>query len=269
MTDHRLDGRVCIVTGGSSGIGRASCVALARAGASVVVVGRTQERVSDSARLVRAAAREAGGQGGTLSLVLDVRDESDMAVMVRRTIDDFGRIDALVASAGVGRAAGSPMLSAPVARLSLHDWHQVIETNLTGVFLSNRAVLPIMIAQGEGWILNVSSARAGRHGYPFAAGYAASKFGVIALSDVLAREVGPLGVRVQAVLPDVTSTELLGTGSQSKVFGPALVPDRVAELVLHLLTSPPDEVIVHPWMSHVAAPGDPRIGRDFSIEVQR
>jgi NAD(P)-dependent dehydrogenase (short-subunit alcohol dehydrogenase family) len=258
-----------VVTGGSAGIGRSTCLALARTGASVVVLGRTASRVVATAAAVHTVSREAGQGGGVLPLVLDVRHEGDMSQMVRQTIDRFGRLDALVACAGVGRVGDSGVLSSPVARLSLHEWNEVIQTNLHGVFLSNRAVLPTMIAQGEGWILNLSSARAGCHGYPFASGYSASKFGVVAFSDVLAQEVGPLGVRVQAVLPDVTDTEMLGPGRAADAFGPALVPDRIAELVVYILTSPPDEVLFHPSLAALRAPSDPRIGWQFTAEVRR
>jgi 3-oxoacyl-[acyl-carrier protein] reductase len=271
MTGNGLAGRVAIVTGGSSGIGRATCLALARAGASVVVVGRSPSRVAE----VTAVLRLTDGSCRTdsrdvLGLTLDVRSETDMAEMVSRTIDRFGRLDVLVASAGIGRpGAGTRVLSHPVARLPLEEWHQVLHTNLRGVFLSNRAVLAPMMRQRRGRILNLSSALGGRHGFAFTAAYCASKFGVVGLSQALAHEVGGFGITVQAILPDATETPMLGPDLMTGSFGALLAPDRVGELVVYLLALPEDVLLVHPIITRVSSKKDLRISWQSHPEVDR
>ena len=140
----RLEGRLAIVTGGSSGIGRATCVAMAREGAHVVVVARNPDRL---ARAVADIEEQAGERGGVaIALALDVRSESDMRRMADLALERFGRIDILVSAAGIPRPAGSPLKSA--SSTPVCDWDEVIQTNLTGTFLSNRARPPGNAAQG-------------------------------------------------------------------------------------------------------------------------
>jgi NAD(P)-dependent dehydrogenase (short-subunit alcohol dehydrogenase family) len=271
MTGDGLAGRVAIVTGGTSGIGRATCLALARAGASVVVVGRSPSRVTEVVAQLRLTDRSSrSGNSDALGLALDVRSEADMAEMASRTIDRFGRLDVLVASAGIGRpGVGTRVLSHPVARLPLEEWHQVLHTNLRGVFLSNRAVLPPMVRQHQGWILNLSSALGGRYGFPFASAYCASKFGVLGLSQALAREVAQFGITVQAILPDATDTPMLGPDLMTRSFGALLAPDRVGELVVYLLTLPDDVLLADPIITRVTSTKDPRISWQSTPEVDR
>jgi len=185
MSAHAaLRDRVAIVTGASSGIGRATSIALGRAGSRVVAVGRDNDRLRETADAV-----VAGGGMEPLILALDVRRESDMQEMARAALARHGRIDILVAAAGIGRADVTRLMPVPVARLSTAEWDAVVDTNLRGVFLSNRAVLPAMLDAGAGEILNVGSARAGVHGTPYAAAYAASKRAMVAFSEILAEEV--------------------------------------------------------------------------------
>jgi NAD(P)-dependent dehydrogenase (short-subunit alcohol dehydrogenase family) len=239
----RLEGQVAIVTGGSAGIGRATCLALAQEGAHVVVVGRSPDRLAETIALVREQCGHPGVR--TLALPLDVRSEADTEEMARRTLEAFGRIDILVCSAGILRAAGAgPRM---VAQLAPRDWDEVLDTNLRGTFLSNRAVLPAMLQQGSGNIVNLSSL-AGRAGMAFDAGYSASKFGVVGLSEALAAEASPQGVRVQVLLPGPFETELLsrrwpGAAAKPGAFPPA---SRVAGMIAHLVTMPPDTRLVAP-----------------------
>ena len=239
----RFSDQVAIVTGGSSGIGRATCLALARVGASVVVVGKTSARVAQTVTDLERLGSECKVSG----LVLDVRVEKDMNEMVHRTLERFGRVDIMVASAGIGRGTSSGrLLPYSVATMPTQEWHEVLDTNLKGVFLSNRAVLRTMIKQRKGSIINVSSARGGRFGSPYASAYCASKFGVVGLSESLAEEVRPFGIKVHVLLPDATHTPILGEGAAAQRFGRSMPPERIADLILHILLQPEDTVMVKP-----------------------
>jgi NAD(P)-dependent dehydrogenase (short-subunit alcohol dehydrogenase family) len=251
-----LAGRVAIVTGGSSGIGRAVCVALARRGAAVVVVGRSPEHLQETGDALGALAREGGPERRALLLPLDVRREADMESMRERTLDRFGRIDILVASAGIGRAGdGARRLPTPLARLPLPQWDAVVDTNLKGAFLSNRAVLPPMIARGRGEIVNVASARSSLRGQAYAAAYCASKFALLAFSRALAAEVASEGIRVQAVLPDAVESPLVaGTGLGGPRFG-SLPPARLGEFVADSITLPDDAILENPLIAPFARAG--------------
>jgi NAD(P)-dependent dehydrogenase (short-subunit alcohol dehydrogenase family) len=238
----RLIGQVAIVTGGSSGIGRATCMALVREGAFVVIVGKTRSRVTDTA----AELEQVGGEDAALGLVFDVRCEKDMEEMTRQTVIRFGRVDILIACAGIGRGKSyGRLLPYPVAQMPAQEWDEVVDTNLKGVFLSNRAVLPAMISQRRGSIINISSARGGRYGTPYAAAYCASKFGVVGFSESLAEEVRPFGVKVQVLLPDAIDTPMLDEQGKGNIFGKTMQPAHVADFIVHLLSMPEDTVLLH------------------------
>ena len=238
--DHNdlLSSRVAIVTGGASGIGQATCAALARAGAQVVVVDVNAEKVSETL----AELGDAGHHESTLlGLTLDVRNEADMAKMAQQTRQRFGRIDILVASAAILRGRGSR--PKPLAEISTTEWDEVLDTNLKGMFLSNRAVLPTMIEQRCGDIINISSV-SGREGRAHDAPYCASKFGVIGMSESLAQEVRSYGVRVQVVVPDAVRTPIWEQNGPIPCPPDALPPERVADLIVYLLAQPRDTVLV-------------------------
>lgn len=237
---RRFDGKVAVVTGGSSGMGRAACVALAREGARVVVVGRTRANVDGT--LARLAGTANGG--GHVGLCLDVRAEGDMEAMAERALAAFGRIDVLIASAGISAATAAGGGRAPVADLDPAAWDEILDTNLKGVFLANRAVLPAMMRQGEGEILNVSSSLGMARGWAFASAYCASKFAVLGLSESLAEEARPFGVRVQVLLPDAVDTPML---ARSPLAVPGAVPgETIAACMLEMLAAPRDAALVNP-----------------------
>jgi len=234
-TIRSLAGRVAIVTGGSAGIGRLTAVALAHRGASVAVVGQNSERLAGACGEIRAAAAT-----DSIALALDVRCESDMAAMAAQTIERFGRIDILVHSAGVLRPMGSGLKR--IDQTSVAEWDHVVSTNLTGTFLANRAVLPQMIRQRSGDIVNLSS-KSGRRGLAFDGPYCASKFGVVGLTEAIAEEVKSYGVRVQSLLPGMFLT---GVWSQAGPLpAPAQLPpaERVAEMIVHMISLPPDTTL--------------------------
>lgn len=242
----RLAGRVAIVTGAGSGIGRQVVLHLARAGVRVAAVDVRGPSAEETAGLVA----EGTAQGAALvdrapevlTLEADVRSEQQTAAMAEAVLERFGRIDLLVACAGILRAGGAR--PKPLAETTSDEWHQVLETNLTGTFLSNRAVLPTMIRQRSGQIINVSST-SGLRGRALDAPYCASKFGIVGLTESLAEEVRHHGIRVQVIHPDAVDTPLW---RQNGPFGPpadALAPERVAEVVI-LLAALPEDTVLHP-----------------------
>ena len=236
--NHPLRDAVAIVTGGASGIGRATGQALARVGARVVVIDLAQARID-----AVLADLGAGPEGGHLGLAVDVRSEADTRRMAEQTLESFGRIDILVACAGILRGDGGTLK--PLAQLATPEWDQVIDTNLRGLFLCNRAVLPAMIRQRRGDIINLSSV-SGRQGRAHDAPYCASKFGVIGLSESLAAEVQQFGVRVQTVLPDAVNTAFWQQNGPVPMPPHSLPPERVADLILFMLALPPDTQILAP-----------------------
>jgi len=231
MSFSSLAGRIAIVTGASSGIGRSTCVALAGLGVQIVAVGRNEERLADTA----ARVLQAGGVPA-LTLPLDVRSEADMQQMAALTLQRFGRIDILVNAAGVLRAAGATLCT--VAQMSTPEWDEVLDINLRGTFLCNRAVLPAMLAARSGDILNLSS-KSGRVGVAFDAPYCASKFGVEGFTEAVADEARAFGVRVQSLAPGKFATEVL---QQIGLPQPTDIPppERVADAICWMLALPDD-----------------------------
>jgi len=234
----RLCNQVIIVTGGGGGIGRSVCLAFAVEGATIVVVDVDERRIEETT----AKIEDHDGHLKPIGLVLNVSQERDMEEMARQTLQRFGRIDGLVACAGVLRGKGS--LPKPMVEVSTQEWDEVLDANLKGVFLSNRAVLPTMISQRKGNIVNISST-SGRQGRAHDSAYCASKFGVIGLSEAVAEEVRPYGVRVQVVLPDAVDTPIW---EQNGPLRPeqALEPHRVADLILFLVSLPEDTIVLGP-----------------------
>jgi NAD(P)-dependent dehydrogenase (short-subunit alcohol dehydrogenase family) len=166
-----------------------------------------------------------------------------MNEMVGGTLEQFGRVDLLVTCAGIGKGEGSVgTLPRPVSHLPTAEWDAIIDTNLKGVFLSNRAVLPVMIRQRRGQIINISSSPGGIFGQPYSAAYCASKFGVNGLSEALANEVRSYGIRVQVVFPDAIDTPLIKDSTLAARLGEPLPARRVADHILFLVTAPEDTI---------------------------
>jgi len=241
--------KVAIVTGGSRGIGRATCIALANQGFSVIVVGTNPERIDQTLNLLNGGCTSP--QTCHLGLALDVRKEADMQEMANQAIERFGRIDLLVASAGLGKKVRSDRsLPRPTTELSLDEWHALLDVNLTGMFLSNRAVLLAMISQASGQIVNICSSTTpnGLRGEPYAPAYCASKFGVVGLTESLAEEMRPYGIRVQAVFPGLVDTGMIAKTALAQRYGGLLRVEDVAEIIVYLTQQPADTVIVHPHL---------------------
>ncbi len=239
MSDHSST-KVAIVTGGSSGIGRYTCLALAANEYQVVVVARNPDAINETlAEIAQRTSRKA------LGLALDVTVEADMISMVSQTVEHWGRIDLLVASAGFGDNQVTPRAT---VSLPLEVWQQVLNVNLTGVFLSNRSVLPTMIQQGSGQIINVCSSTTphGLRGRPYAPGYCASKFGVVGFTESLAAEVAQYGIRVQTVFPGIVETKMIAGTALAKVYGGSMTPQTLAANIVYLANQSQDVVMVNP-----------------------
>ncbi len=194
MNSHPLASRVALVTGASSGIGEATALALAAAGASVALVARRADRLDALAERVRAAG------GDALALPADLLDEHEAQRVVREAEAHYGRLDILVNNAGV-------MYLEPIETADLGRWRRMLELNVLSLIASTQAALPGMRARGDGHIVNVAST-AGRQANPNAGGYSATKWGVVGFSESLRREVCKDNIRVSVIEPGVVATEL-------------------------------------------------------------
>ncbi|MGW4486647.1 SDR family NAD(P)-dependent oxidoreductase [Amycolatopsis sp. NPDC004368] len=196
MSAQRFVGKVVLVTGGGSGIGRGAAVAFAREGASVVVAGRGEKQLAETV----GAIEEAGGRGSFV--VADVTEEADVRRMVDTTVERYGALDVAYNNAGV---LGQP---APVADVEPADWQYVMDVNVTGVFLSMQAEIRYMREHGGGVIVNTSS-NIGAHGRrPNLGAYAASKAAVSVLTRAAARDHIGDGIRINAVSPGASDAPM-------------------------------------------------------------
>lgn len=192
---NALENKVAIVTGASAGIGNATARLFAKEGAAVVVAARREGELEALVNSIRSE----GGQA--LAVVGDIGDESFARNVVEQALERFGRLDVAFNNAGILGAMG------PVTDMSLADWNQVIATNLTGAFLAAKYQLPAMLSGGGGSLVFTSTFVGHTAGMPGMAAYAASKAGLIGLTQVLASEYGAQNIRVNALLPGGTDTE--------------------------------------------------------------
>ena len=197
MTGTTLAGRTAIVTGASRGIGRGIAERFADEGANVVLAARSVEALGD----VLSAIGRRGGHA--LVVATDITAEDAAETIVSRTLSEFGRVDVLVNNAG-----GNSFMS-PLATMRMSGWHKTVALNLDSTVHLMHAVLPHMIERGSGSIINVSSI-AGLRGIPMMAHYGAAKAAVISVTQSVAVEVAPQGVRVNALVPGWIETDLTG-----------------------------------------------------------
>ena len=239
-----LAGKVVAVTGASSGIGEATAVVCAHAGAAVSLAARRTDRIEALAQRIAADGRRA------LAITADVGEEEQANAFVQRTHAELGRLDVLVNNAGV-------MLLGPIENAPTEEWRRMIDANVFGVLYCTHAALPLMRAQGSGHIVNVSSV-AGRVARLGSGVYNLTKWGVGAFSESLRQEAVPLGVRVTLVEPGAVATELPGHNrpeiieQMAKQFeGVApLLAEQIADAILYAIGQPDNvsvnELLVRP-----------------------
>ena len=238
-----LDGKAAVVTGGGSGLGRASAIALARAGAAVTVADVDERGGKETAALV---FEEAGGDADFVRA--DVTKPEEVEAMVDKTIARWGHLDCALNNAGTTGA------SAPTADHTLDEWNRAIALNLTGVFLCLKYEIPAMLERG-GAIVNMASG-AGLVGFPGLPAYVASKHGVLGLTRAAALEYASQGIRVNAICPGSTRTPMLegfmgGDPQVERMMTRAVPlgrlgrPEEIAEAVVWLCSDAASFVVGH------------------------
>lgn len=214
--------KVALVTGGSEGIGRAVAVELARAGARVVVTSRSRERAEG-------AAAEIGGE--VVGMACDVQDYDACAELAREIEERFGRLDVVVNNAGLG-------VFKPVQEMSVEEWRLQVHTNLDGVFHTTKAMLPLLrragAEGGDAWIVNVGSL-ASRNSFGGGAGYNASKFGLLGMTEAMMIDLRHEGIRTSIVMPGSVDTGFGGHDGEREW---AIQPEDVGRAVLQLVAFP-------------------------------
>jgi 3-oxoacyl-[acyl-carrier protein] reductase len=218
---------VILINGGTRGIGHALARRLLEQGHHVVVTGTSTDGI------LRAEASLGTAVDDTtrvMGVVCDVRDAGSAARAVQTAVERYGALDVLVNNAGVGTGA-------PVAELSLDEWHRIVDTNLTGAFHCCRAAIPHLRTTGRGWIVNVSSLSS-TNPFPGGAAYCASKAGLNAFSEALMQELRHDGIRVTLVLPGSVATEFSGR-SVGQGDDWRLHAEDVAQAIADLLAHPP------------------------------
>ncbi|HEV3033249.1 MAG TPA: SDR family NAD(P)-dependent oxidoreductase [Solirubrobacteraceae bacterium] len=239
-----ISSQVVAITGASSGIGEATALACARAGAAVALAARRAERID-------ALARQIVEQGGrAIAVPTDVGEEAQAQAFIARAHEELGRLDVLVNNAGV-------MLLGPIENAPTDEWREMIHANVFGVLYCTHAALPLMHAQGSGHVVNISSV-AGRIARAGSGVYNLTKFGVGAFSESLRQEAVPLGVRVTLIEPGAVSTELAGHNRPevreqiAKRFGDITIleAEDIANAILYAIGQPPhvsvNEVLIRP-----------------------
>ena len=203
----KLDGKVALITGGARGQGRSHALTLAREGADIVVCDvakqlptvpyglATEDQLSETTRLVEDLDRRC------VAVKADVSNAAEMKGVVDRAVSEFGKIDILVANAGISSGG------VPAWELTEEQWDEMLQVNLKGMWLATKYVIPVMLRQGSGAITMTSSATVA--GFPNLAHYVSAKAGIIGLMRVLANELGRHGIRVNAVLPTTVDTDMV------------------------------------------------------------
>ena len=240
MSEGQLAGKVAIVTGASSGMGRAAVYALAAEGTKVGIVAR-------SAEVVEAIAAEIVGNGGAaLALPADVADAAAVGTLVERVIAEWGRIDLLVANAGVNTKERA------LHNISQEQWEYVVGVNLNGVFNCAKAVLPQMRAQHEGTIITVASMAGRRPGTLSGIAYGATKAGAISISHSINAEEKPNGIRATAILPGDTATAILDhrpNPPSAEARETMLQSEDVAAAIVYVASQPHRVTVDELWLT--------------------
>ena len=227
---NALEGKTAIVTGAGRGIGRAVALAFAAEGAAVALASRSRADLAE----VAGAIRSAGG-GRALAIPTDVTNDGAIEALVEQTLADLGRVDVLVTAAGTAAFAA-------LADTKPADWDTMLSVNLRAAMVCCRAVLPSMLRQASGTIINIASIAAKR-ALPGSAVYTATKAGVFGFSRVLAEELRNTGVRVGVLMPGAVDTPLWDTLGGSPPREKMLRPEDVARVAVLMAALPPHAVL--------------------------
>ncbi|MGE5473266.1 MAG: SDR family NAD(P)-dependent oxidoreductase [Ignavibacteriales bacterium] len=234
-----LAGQTALVTGGSKGIGRAICLALAKEGANVVITARNENEIKDTMDKLKAMNSE------SLAIQADVRSEEDVRRLISIIIDKFGRLDILINNAGVA-------CKKRLEDTTLEEYEKVMDTNLKGVFLCTKYAIPYIRESKNGKIINISSV-GGIHGLPEFSIYCASKFGVNGITESIASEL--IGeIKVYSVCPGAVDTDMYMSIYSDR---PRLKPENIAEKVLELAS--PDSKVASGKIIVIQAPSIPQL----------
>ena len=239
----KLSGKVALITGASAGIGRASALALAGEGASLVLTARRQEHLDE----LVAQAKQVGGDATIV--VGDAREEEIARQAVATAKDTFGSLDILINNVGVGNYKN-------LVDTSVEEYDEMMDSNMRSTFLFTRYAVPVMIEQGSGTILLISS-MAGVYGFPGEAVYCSTKFAQVGFAQALDKELRPHGIKVGAICPGGVKTEFaLGKGrtEQSVAESGMLEPEDVAGVVLLACTQSPQSRIIEVRMRTMQEP---------------
>jgi NAD(P)-dependent dehydrogenase (short-subunit alcohol dehydrogenase family) len=229
----RLGGQTAIVTGAAKGMGRAISLRLAGEGADLVLAAREMPPLE----AVAAEARTLGRR--TLVVAVDIRDEEQVRAMVDSAVKTFDRIDALVNCAGT-----TGPIETPVHELRAEDWDELLAINLRGTFLPTKHVVPVMLRQRRGKIVNIAGT-SGLRGYRFRAAYSSSKWAVRGFTRTVALEVGPYGINVNCVAPGIVAGERMDRLCREKAAKRGWTPEQVydeyvQEMALRRVTTAED-----------------------------
>ncbi len=254
MAEGKLAGQVAIITGASSGIGRATAYAVAAAGAKVAIVARSVDGINQIAAEINGKS----GKGGTaIAYAADVADAAAVARFVANVVKEWGRIDLLFANAGVNTKQRN------LHDISIEQWDHVIDVNLNGVLYCVREVLPQMRAQKQGTIITLASMAGRRSGIMSGIAYGASKAGAVSLSHSINVEEKINGIRATVILPGEVATAILDlrpNPPSAAARATMLQPEDVAETVVFVASMPHrvtiDELWITPTVQRERIPGE-------------
>ena len=239
MVTMSLAGQTALVTGGSKGIGKAICLALAEEGANVIIAARNENEIKETMDKLKKMGSKA------FAIQADVRNEEDVRRLISITIDKCGRLDILINNAGVAHKKR-------LEETTLEEYDEIMDTNLKGVFLCTKYAIPYIRNSPNGKIINISSI-GGIHGIPELSVYCASKFGVNGITESIASELDG-EIKVYSICPGAVDTDMYKSIYAKR---PGLKPEHIAEKVMELVS--PDSKVMSGKIIEIQAPPIPQL----------